>query len=233
MNCPDFQSRLTTAIEQRDSAALESLAEHGESCSTPECGALWQERRLLARAIPVWKQSSPIPPARLARNVLQSLDGERPVAGHAIPQPRRDAPAADNRWAVLATAAVILLAVGLLMRPGTQSIDLADGNRSAVTTPSDEHPTLPDVPDPLVANAVMDDPQAEEQPRPDTYVGMAHEASYFVTDLAMLVVPVSVDEPEQEEIEGDTWFSRLGEQLEPVESGVKGKLGEWFGPPAT
>lgn len=67
--------------------------------------------------------------------------------------------------------------------------------------------------------------------RPESYVELAHEATYFVTDLAMLVVPVDVDAADESATPG--WINRLGERLEPVRTGVEGKLGEWFSPPAT
>jgi hypothetical protein len=65
------------------------------------------------------------------------------------------------------------------------------------------------------------------------YVGLAREATSFVTDLAMLVVPVDVDDPDVEPAPPPHWLHRLGEHIEPVQDGVKTKLGEWFGPPAT
>ena len=154
-----------------------------------------------------------------------------------------DSPAGSaGRWAAITAAVGVLLAVALFVRSSSTPDGLVrdDPSRRPVpeVTAPEVTPGLPgDRPQVHLADA-NSVPPSEETPdsaatKRESYVGMAHEATYFMTDLAMLVVPVSVDDPQAEQSPQDDWISRLGERLEPVEAGVKGKLGEWFGPPST
>lgn len=221
MTCHEFQTRLTDAIETRgaDDAAL--LAEHGERCESAACRAAWRDFQLLSRAVAAWRASSGTPSPALADRVLREAQPLSNPAGPLVSVPPASRRAGGVQWLSIAVAAALLLLVGLSVRPtsesrsvairphashGERSVQIADGSRDTA-------------------------PPEGERPRRESYVALAHEATDFVTDLAMLVVPVDVDDPA--ESRKAEWFHRLGETLAPVKSGVEGKLGEWFPPPAT
>ncbi|MCA9055307.1 MAG: hypothetical protein KDA75_15810 [Planctomycetaceae bacterium] len=265
MTCAEFQSRLQTAVDNRDAAALTKLKAHGDACRSPACRVLWQEQRLFSRAVAEWRRTVPSPPADLVERVLAEVWDDQSLARRVrmpAPQMARDhrplhsgtqstgwdantfgsRPGPVGRWAAITAAAGVLLAVTLFVRSSSAPDSLVrDGSShrpSPEVTSPDVTPGPPnDLPQALLADVpnvpssdAIDDLAATKR---ESYVGMAHEATYFMTDLAMLVVPVSVDEPEADGASEPDWISRLGEQLEPVEAGVKGKLGEWFGPPST
>jgi hypothetical protein len=207
MNCSDFQHRLTLAIERRDAEEFARLAGHGETCSDEECRQRWEECRFLARGIEAWRQHLP-PMPRLSERVLRELSRTREASQ--VPAAR---PHARSRSgvAMLTAAAVLLLTTTLLIRSSDDELRLARLERARRVLAAD----------------------GETVPPGAAYVGMAEEATSFVTDLAMLVVPVDVDLPAGDEPPPSSWFDRLGERLEPVRSGVETKFGEWFGSPAT
>ncbi len=227
MHCSEFQNRLQDAIVTRDQTELSQLAAHGETCVHAVCRTLWQEQTLLARAVGAWQALQPRPP-RLAERVLreQAATATPPVAlARTVPERRRVSPSRSAGWTVTGVAAALLLAAGLALKPSGDGSSLTQSRRGtpAIEAPESHvsHPSLAAV------------RSASPVETGDSYVHIAREATYFVTDLAMLVVAVDVDHPGESAPPSPGWISRLGEQIEPVKSGVEGKLGEWFGPPAT
>lgn len=233
MTCDEFQSRLDDAIATRDAAELARLASHGESCADAGCRSAWQDHRLTDRAVAAWRAIEPVAVPSLADRVLAEVAPEEPGAGsvhhvgadnapygtggHSPPYsnlPRRQV--SGSQWLSLCVVAALLLAVGFLARPAPDSRHIAIRPQPRSTPDTAAQPQL--------ANATG-------ETRPESYVELAHEATYFMTDLAILMVPADVDEPTAEA--GPDWFTRLGERLEPVRTNVEGKLGEWFDPPAT
>jgi hypothetical protein len=228
MHCSEFEARLTHAVEARDSAELARLSEHLEACAAPECRALWSEQEWLARAIAEWRSQRP-PAPRLVERVLKDLMRpcvDRSVANVAAPLTKRRA----SGWGAVVTAAALLLAVGLMLRPTSHTASLA---RRTSTPSSLGTDVVPSSPSTLASSGDSPSAPVAIEPARESYVDLAHEATYFVTDLAMLVVPVDVAAEDDMSPEEASWFNRLGEQLEPVKTGVEGKLGEWFGAPAT
>ena len=226
MTCRDFQSRLSTAIETRAAAEIVRLAAHGEVCAEVACQAAWADHQLLARAVAEWRLSQPVAPSRVADRVLAEIAAES-IATHRAQPLLAARPAPRNsgmQWSSVGISAALLLAIGLFLRPAGESRFLAVRVRPPAAR------TLDATPEAVVSHQAPIAPTPVE-PRPESYVELAHEATYFVTDLAMLVVPVDVDAAD--ETSTPAWFTRIGERLEPVKTGVEGKLGEWFNPPAT
>ena len=241
MQCADFQRQLLTAVEERDGAALAALAAHAETCPAVECQRLWDDHRLLAQALDAWRGRAESP--RLTQRVLAEL--RRPAPPMPSPTqlervPDRPRRTADSRGAlgVFAAAAALLVIVSFAFPPGDAPPQLAQPNHRPQQRLTDGAP-------PVHRTTVTQTPHAESPVVPDSgthtdladvgasYVGLATEATYLVTDLAMLIVPVRVEQPADDATGGPHWVDRLGAQIEPVREGVTSKLGEWFGPPAT
>jgi hypothetical protein len=234
MNCSDFTSRLTQAIESRDDEARARLAAHLDGCGSPACRALWDECQLVSQAVEVWMQQRPRPP-KLAGPVLRRIEAERRSGSWSVRRPEGRRGPGGARWAAITIAAGLLVAAGFLIRPAPDLPRIAKESLEPGGRVVPAHrPPATSVAQPSVAQPSVAQPSAAEAqaPRGEAYIGIAHEATYFVTDLAMLVVPVDIPPPEDAD-SSPGWIHRLEEQLEPVKTGVEGKLGEWFGLPAT
>lgn len=221
MTCHEFQSALTTAVEARDRAALERLALHVRSCPSADCRQAWRVEQLLTAAVAAWRTESAPPPRLAARVLRQVLGSPAPTAAFSASNrstlPRRV-------WPLAGAAAALLLMGLVLLREGSEPqrlVTRAPSPRPAGSAPHDR-PAGQD------AGRVLDAAQLG-----GAYVGMAHEAAWFVTDLAMLVVPVRIDDPAESPAGGAGWLRRIEEGIEPVREGVSGKLDEWFAGPAT
>lgn len=231
MNCTEFQADLQTAIETRDAAALARLAEHGEQCPQAECRRLWEEERLLRRAIAVWRGGLAPLASGLAEAVLREvLAAPSPVQSSPI------TPSLQRFWqtgAMLGAAAALLLALLVIAPDAGRTVRLAGRTGGTAVAPAARTRTTRPPVAMAVAPARQTDAPGDVGDISGAYIGLAREATSFVTDLAMLVVPVGVDDPDEEAPAPPHWLHRLGEHIEPVQDGVKNKLGEWFGPPAT
>lgn len=231
MTCTEFQAGLQTAIETRDAVALARLAGHGEQCPQAECRRLWEEERLLRRAIAVWR-GGPAPEARgLAEAVLREVS----AAPAPIPSPpiASSPPRSWQTGAMLAAAAALLLALLIVAPDAGRTVRLAGRTRGPADARAAQTRTTSPSASTAVAPARQTTAPVDAAVLSGAYVGLAREATSFVTDLAMLVVPVAVDDPDEEPAPAPHWLHRLGEHIEPVQDGVKTKLGEWFGSPAT
>jgi len=220
MTCVEFRERLEAAtVSDESDAALSQLREHRRDCPDPVCRALWSEARLLERAIPLWRATLPTASGSLSRRVLAALDLDAAVvAGPAAPaRPAR-------RWtaaALVAAALSLLLASAVLGPESSMSPTIARRDPWGRDHWRRELKVAP------ALAAGEGSPPIEI-----AYVAYAREATHFVTDLAMLIVPVPVA-ADDEEAAGPPWLERLGDRIEPVRQGVTTKLDEWFGGPAT
>ncbi|MFV0442317.1 MAG: hypothetical protein ACK5Q5_01965 [Planctomycetaceae bacterium] len=220
MTCHEFRSRLEHAIETRDAAALSELAEHGIGCAAPDCQSLWQDELLLADAIPAWRAQCVLPETSLVRRTLANLSSPATAVGAVSPkalQPRQS-------WLPITAAAAILLVVGLSLQRSDDAQPVAIAVHPAVSPATTLEGQQTDYPGRKL-------PLTKEADHRESYVHLAHEATYFMTDLAMAVVPVEVDPSAGNQ--QTSWFTQLGERLEPVRSDVEVKFDEWFGPPMT
>lgn len=241
MQCADFQRLLQTAVEERDAAAVAALAEHARVCPETECHRLWDDEQLIARAVTAWRGVTPSP--RLAPRVVSELrrsaapmPGVSPVE-HQGAQPRRGG---DSRslLGLLSAAAALLVIVSFAFGPHNEDAQLARPERPRRTPAGDGISIRPR---PAVVQTLPGSRSVEPVAGASgdagdvgaSYVGLATEATHLVTDLAMRIVPVRVEQPAGDDLDGPHWVDRLGAQIEPVREGVATKLGEWFGSPAT
>lgn len=229
MTCAEFQAGLQLAIETRDAAALARLAEHGEQCRQAECRRAWEDEQLLRRAIALWRAVPKPVGGGLVDAVL------REVLPPPAPSPAIAA-RPQHSWqagSILGAAVALLLAVLVLAPDAGRTVRLAGRTGGTAEAPA-AHSEANGSPAGIVDAAPQQTSAAVDAAGiSGAYVGLAQDATSFVTDLAMLVVPVAVDDPDEEAATPSHWFQRLGEHIEPVQDGVKNKLGEWFGPPAT
>ncbi|MEZ6064641.1 MAG: hypothetical protein R3B90_02785 [Planctomycetaceae bacterium] len=236
MNCQEFETRLEAAIENRDDEALVLLARHAAVCSSAGCRTLWADHLRLEQAIVAWK--CPPVPAELSDRVLAELRRPLLAAGAltacevALVERPGDRPINWRRRAIvasIATAGAMLLMLSLSGRNDETSLvrgeRMTDGDGSALAGTDDP-----------VDGGEADSAAREADALREVgvhYVVLARKTTGFASDLAMLVVPESEPTATEADDPEPGWIDSIGERIEPVKSGVSGKLGEWFGHPAT
>jgi hypothetical protein len=228
MDCREFQERWAEAVESRDDAALEMLRAHLTACGGTECVRLWQDHQILSHAVRNWKV--PAVSAGVAQRALAELELGRPLPSRLIQSDSMGSTHGRSRTNTVAASCVAALVLCLIWFAGrmnrddvpSRTVAQSAGERTEVVDPGPaETPT----------------PQAQEAAAlrevGESYVALAQKTTGFATDLAFLVVPGGYEEETPEGADDGAWVDRIEERFEPVRSGVSGKLGEWFGGPAT
>lgn len=194
MNCSEFETALDVLVEARGRRLSDGASEHRQSC--PACAQLWRDHRLLDAAVVRWRPVEA--PASLTDLVLRSL-GEKNPPPHPMrvelevacrPQTR------SERWAVVATAACLVLACVFAVRWGDVGRDRATAH-VLVTRPdaltSVANGVSVEVTESVVA--LFADLQTE-------YRGLADETQATARDL-VAVLPPSVSWPDSLLTNGD------------------------------
>jgi hypothetical protein len=219
MDCREFERRMESAVENRDPAALRELERHAAACGNTGCREAWEGHVLLDRAIAAWRPLVEETPD-LTPAALRELRPAPRTATHSSQHGRRQAGTSGVAFAASVAAAILVLA-GLLYRGEPEEGSTGARARSDVqktTRGVEETPQTVD-------SAPIPSPASE------SYVDLAQNAAYAVTDLTLLIVPGG----EGAAASGATarWIEEVGATIEPVKNGVSGKLHEWFGRPET
>lgn len=224
MDCHEFEQQLEIAVENRDAAALQRLQRHAAACASSSCRQAWSDQALLTRALAAWSPAA-APPRSFAWEVARAMQStsRRPLPVSAVNQPAVRTSAGGRGLAVMASvAAVVVLLAGLLYRGG-------ETPRLAGQTPAPANPANL-APEAELASTAT---QAPRPLHPHSYVELAENATYLVTDLTLLIVPGGDDQEGLPPTAASHWATSVEASLEPVKNGVSGKLHEWFGRPAT
>lgn len=222
MNCSEFRTRLTNAVESRrlDPEEGSRLARHARQCSRSECRRAWADEVLIAEILPDWLDAVPSVcladrvTAELRRRVQAVSDGplfvetrrsaDRLAAASA--KHRRGAVSA-RRWAILAaTAACLLLLMALVgtgnrtaRETGTQIVD------SPAVAPTPSGSDRLDVEGPAAVSELI-----------RTYASVPESAGEFVSATLVLFSPTEGPQTGTSERRASGgWSDRLSERLEP------------------
>lgn len=220
MNCTEFRQSLE--VPSADASAAAAVA-HLRSCEDEACRNAWAEAEWLDRAIAAWKMSAPR--VDCGDRVVAQWKLDRAAAAPARPsisiRPVRtetggggNAAAANSSWIVLASALAVLVAVALVGSSGTQQREvIADRDADPVIDA-----TAPDTPAPDEPLVAATNPDQGMQDVGLAYVGVAQNATRFMTDVVMLTFGDS-EEIEDPSIDQE-WIDQWGRQLQPVGEGV-------------
>ncbi len=223
MNCTEFRRALQSPgdLSRTDAAA------HVRSCGDDECRRAWAETEWLDRAIAAWK--SAVPRVDCTDRVLAQWKSDRaglssgnPAGNmrplHTVRSKSRagKTPAASrSSWMVLASALAVLAAVAVLSSTGTdERVRIAD--RDSGPAIEEQAPAAPVLDKPLIAEAANPDQGMQDVGL--AYVGVAQNATRFMTDFVMLTFGGS-EEIEDPSIDQE-WIDQWGRQLQPVGEGV-------------
>ena len=220
MNCTEFRQ----SLELPSAASRSAAAAHLQSCQDAECQQAWTEAEWLDLAIAAWKGSTPRVDCgdrvvaqwkadRSATVSARPASAVRPV-GSATRGGGGPAPAGSS-WIVLASALAVLAAVALIGSSGTQQRDVI-ADRDAGSAVDVHAPDVPATVGPVIAESTPPDQGMQDVSL--AYIGVAQNATRFMTDVVMLTFGDS-EEIEDPSIDQE-WIDQWGEQLQPVGEGV-------------
>lgn len=226
MNCNEFQHELARAVESHGPTANEmaAFARHLESCQSEACREQWDHAELLTGAIGRWREA--VPTVDLTDRVMARLCGpdEREQAAGSplrtryalvrdpsVSSDSRPAASGSRAWTAIATVAAMLLVVFSTM---------------TLTSPDGRDLAMRDQPAQQVAGS-NDGASSAYAPLPhqgrvlaDTYASMPLNATRFLTDTVVLMVPADLADSDEPPSRANEWTERLGEQWEPIGRGL-------------